>query len=237
MAKKQTITKKSEIEKEEKDFMPGAETEDQFDTVLSLLSQWMNADIVSVSIDLDGDVAFRLPKEMEKLLETQVPQGLTHKQVVSIIRNEIPALISSGLAKNKEQVLRSAIPGKLYEKIDVMVKRSEKAVNQIVDRSLEERIILRKTTPAYVVDDVQSIEGTYHVESENGKILNVPFISLQLTLAKPQSGYSLAVDPRERTIAFSRKDDIRVTLDMHKVDVKDLIEKLNKIEESCGRGE
>jgi hypothetical protein len=231
MGKKQTKNKKTKVEKQEKDFMPGAETEDQFDKVLSLLSQWMKAGIVTVNVDVDGDIAFELPREMNKLLETQVPSDLTHEKVRSIIRSEIPALVDAGLRKNPEQALRLGMPEKLHGQIDTMVKRSQKAINSLVDRALKERIMLRKTTTGYVLDDIASIQSTYHVEAEKGERINVPFISLELAFAKPRSGFVFSLSPRERVMSASRKDEIRVTLDLHKDDIKDLIQKLKKIEE------
>jgi hypothetical protein len=41
-----------------------------------------------------------------------------------------------------------------------------------------------------------------------------------------------AFNPLERTIGFTRRDDVRVTLDLHKDDIKDLIQRLQKIEEN-----
>ena len=238
MGKKQTKTKKTKVEKQEKDFMPGTETEDQFDKVLSLLSQWMKAGIVSVSVDVDGDVTFVLPREMDKLLETQVPRDLPHKKVRAIIRGEIPALIDAGLRKNPEQALRFGVPEKLHEKINTMVKRSEKAVNSLVDRPLKERIILRRTTTGYVLDDIESIQSTYHVEAEKGERIDVPFVSLELAFAKPRSGFMVSLSPRERVITAVRKDEVRVILNMHKDDLGDLIQKLSKIEkETCAKGD
>ena len=234
MGKEQTKAKKTKVEKQEKDFMPGAETEAQFDKVLSLLSQWMKAGIVSASVDVDGDVTFELPREMEKLLKTQVPRDLSHDKVRSIIRSEIPALIDAGLRRNPEQVLRLGVP----EKLHTMVKRSEKAVNSLVDGTLKERIMLRRRTTGYVLDDIESIQSTYHVEAEKGQRINVPFVSLELAFAKPRSGFVLTVNPRERVMSASRKDEITVTLALHKDDIKELIQKLQKIEEeTSSRGD
>ena len=231
MGKKQTKTKEPKGEKQEKDFVPGVETEDQFDKVLSLLSQWMKAGIVSVSVDVDGDITFGLPREMDKLLETQVPRDLTHEKVHGIIRNEIPALVDAGLRRNPEKALRLGVPEKLHGKIDTMVKRSEKAVASLVDGPLKERIMLRRTATGYVLEDIESIQSTYHVEAEKGERIDVPFVSLELALAKPRSGYMFTFSPREHAFTAVRKDDIRIILDMHKDDIKDLIQKLKKIEE------
>lgn len=231
MGKKHTKTEKPQIEKQEKDFIPGTETEEQFDKVISLLSQWIQAGIVSVDVDVDGDIKFELPREMDRLLETQVPRDLGHKKVRAIINKEIPALIDAGLRRNPEQALRLTMPEKLHGKIDTMEKRSEKAVTNLVDRSLKERIMLRRTTPGYVFEDIQSIQSTYHVKGKEGEKIDVPFISLGLTLAKPRSGYTFSMNPLERSFSVSRKEELKVTLDLHKDDLKDLIKKLSEIEE------
>jgi hypothetical protein len=237
MGKKQIKTKKAKVKEQKKDFVPGMETEEQFDKVLSLLSQWMKAGIVSVRIDVDGDVTFELPREMEKLLETQVPRDLNHEKVRAIIRSEISALIDVGLRKNPEQAIRSRVPEELHEQIDIMVSRSQKAVSSLVDGALKERIMLRRTTKDYVLDDIESIQSTYHVEAEKGQRINVPFVSLELAFAKPRSGYLFSLSPREHTFTAVRKEELRVTFDMHKDDLSDFIQKLSKIEkDACSKG-
>ncbi len=233
MGKKPTKSKKKELEKGKEEFLPGAESEEQFEKVLSLLSEWRKAGIVDFELDADGSVDFSLPSEMSELLGTQVPRGLTHKNVVGIIRREIPVLISAGLGKMPEERLRSLLPEKLHEKIDVMVKRSEKVINMLdgIDKGLKERILLRQATPCYIVDEIHSMTATYHIESDKGEKIDVPHLSLEFTFAKPRSGQMLVINPKERSISFSRKDDVKVTVDLHRDDIKDLIKKLNRIEE------
>jgi hypothetical protein len=232
MAKRQIKSKKARHQKEREDFIPGTETDEQFEKVLSLLSEWIKAGIVSINVDVEGDVHFELPREMKELLETQVPSGLTHKKVVEIIHSEIPALISVGLAKDSEHRLIHVMPEKLHEKINILIKRSEKTVNALINKNLKERILLREATTAYVVDEVRSIASTYHIESKKGEKIDVPYISVELTLARPHSEQMFAFNPLERTISFTRRDDVRVTLDLHKDDIKDLIQRLQKIEEN-----
>lgn len=231
MGKKQTKTKKHKIEKKEKDFMPGTETEEQFEKIISLLSKWIKAGIVSIDVDVDGDISFELPREMDKLLEAQVPRDLGYKKVHEIITQEITFLIDAGLRKNTEKAIMSTMPKKLHEKMDIMMKRCEKAVTNLVDRSLKERIMLRRTTPGYVIEGIRSIESTYNVEEKEGEQIKVPFISLELTFAQPRSGYVFSLNPVEQKFSASRKDEVKITLDLHKEDMKDFIEKLNSIEE------
>lgn len=230
MGKRPTKSKKEELEKGKEDFVAGTETEEQFEKVLALLSEWIKAGIVDVKVDTDGDVNFDLPSEMSKLLGTQVPRDLTHKKVVAIIRTEIPALISAGLGKEPERRLRSLLPEELRKKIDVMVKRSEASVESLVDKDLKERILLRRTTPGYVVDEVRMTLGTYYVEGEKRKT-EVPHLLLEISLARPQSSRMLVVGLDQHRMSFSRQDDMRVAIDLHKDDLKDLIKKLNKIAE------
>lgn len=231
MGKKQTKKKKQKIEKKEKDFISGTETEEQFEKIISLLSKWIKAGIVSIDVDVDGDISFELPREMDKLLEAQVPRDLGYKKVQTIINKEIKYLIDAGLRKNTEKSIRSTMPGKLHEKMDMMVKRCEKAVTNLVDRSLKERIMLRRTTPCYVINSIRSIESTYNVEGKEGEQIKVPFISLELTFAQPRSGYMFSLNPVEQEFSAYRKDEVKVKLDLHKEDMKDFIEKLNSIEE------
>jgi len=230
MGKGPKKSKKADMKEEKKDFVPGTETEEQFEKVLSLLSDWMKAGIVDFELDTDGDTQFNLPGEMSKLLGTQVPRDLTHKKVAAIIRTEIPALISAGLAKNPRQQLSDRMPEVLREKIGVLLKRVEASVEKLVDKDLKERILLRRTTPGYVIDEVRVIPGTYYVETGNKKKTEVPHLLLEISLERPQSGRMLVVGPDLRRMSFSRMDDMRVAVDLHKDDLKNLIEKLKEIE-------
>jgi len=231
MGKEQTKPKKVESNKEKKDFLPGSETEEQFESVLSLLSNWMKADIVDVDMDTDGDIRFDLPSEMRDLLGTQTPSDLVHENVIAIIRDEIPLLISASFEKKPEQRLKHLLPEKLYEKIDLMVKRSEKAVSALLNKKLKERMLLRRTTRSYIVDQIKSMKSTYHVETSKGEKFDVPHLSLEFIFVKPGSGRTLVMNPKESTIRLTPEDNVKVTVDLHQDDIRDLVKELKKIEE------
>ncbi len=230
MGKKQTKGKKTELRKVKDDFIPGAETEEQFEKVLSLLSEWIKAGIVDVKVDTDGDVIFGLPGEMGDLLGTQVPHGLKHRDVVSIIKSEIPTLIGAGISRKPKQWIERRLPEKLSDKIDVMTKRVDKATECLVNENLTKRVLLRKASPAYVVDEINWNSGTYHIESEGKEKVDIPHVSLEIKFARPRSGRMMMIRTDEHSISFARGDDISVTLDLHKDDIMDLIKKLREIE-------
>ncbi len=231
MGKKQTKEKKAELRKVKEDFIPGAETEEQFEKVLSLLSEWIKAGIVDVEVDTDGDVTFSLPGEMDELLGTQVPFGLKHKDVVSIITFEIPMLIGAGLSRKPKEWIKRRLQEQFSDKIDVMTKRGEKAAKCLVTGDSKERVLLRKASLAYVVDELNWSSGTYHVKSEGEEKIDIPHVSLEIKFARPRSGRMVMIHHDERSISFGRSDDISVTLDLHTDDIRDLIKKLKGIEE------
>jgi hypothetical protein len=233
MTKNSVKPRKPESKKEER-FLPGTETEEQFGKVLDLLLKWIEASIVDVKVDTDGDVSFDLPAEMDELLQTQVPHDLTHENVLAIIRNEVPVLVSAGLDKNPQHRLTAVMPEPLHEQMDTMLKRSEKAVGALLNKNLKERMLLRRTITGYTIDKIRSVESTYHVESQKGDKVDVPCLSLEFTFAKAGSGYLLTFSLKGPGygVSFSRKDDMRVTVEVHKDDLKDLINKLKKIQET-----
>lgn len=227
MGKEQTKSKKSNAND---DFVAGAESDKQFKKVLSLLCEWMKAGIVDVKVDVDGDVDFGLPDEMDELLGTQLPPGYAHDEVSAIIRSEIPALISGGLEKKPEQYLKFRLPEKFHERIDVMVQRSREAIKKLVNKNLKERILLRRAATAYLIEDIQLTKCTYHLELEKGEKVDVPHATLGFTFAKAGSGQVVVMDMHARSASFRRKDTVEVSVDLHKDDVKDLIKKLKEIE-------
>jgi len=231
MGKRPTKTKKSEPRERKTDFVPGAETDEQFEQALLLLSEWLKAQIVDVSVDTDGDIYFNLPREMDELLETQMPADLASEHVVAIIQYEIPALVEAGLAREPAEWLKRRVPEELSDKVDSMAKRAKKVVDIIISENLKERILLRRSTPAYVVERLEWNAGTYHVRSEDQEKIDVPFVSLEINFTRPRSAPVVAINPIERRIGFKRDDDISVNLQLHRDDIIDLARQLEEIAE------
>ena len=230
MGKEHKTIKNHGTDKEETGFLPGQETEQQFSAVLSRLSEWMKAGVVDVEVDGEGDLRFELPSEMAALLGTEVPAGLTSEEVRGIVQKEMPALLSSRLKADPKEWLETVLPKRLHGKIDTMVERSKEAFSLLVDKSLKERLLLRKATPAYVTPQIrQVVMTTYHVESPEGGKVDVPVACLEFRFTKPRSGYAFEINLTEPRVVTSRKDDIKVAADLHKDDIDDLIKKLKKI--------
>ena len=230
MGKEHKIKKNDGTDKEEDGFLPGQETEEQFNAVLSLLSEWIKANVVDLEIDADGDVLFELPSEMGALLGTEVPAGLTGEEVRGIVQKEMPALVSARLKSDPRSWLESVLPEQLHGKMDAMVERSKKVFSSLVDKSLKERLLLRKATPTYVAPSIRRlVSTTYHVESGEGEKVDVPVACLEFKFAKPRSMYAFEFDMLERRPGISHKDDVKVTVDLHKDDIDDIIKKLKKI--------
>lgn len=218
--------------KKKDEFIPGQESEDQFTKILSLLTSWIKAGIVDIEIDSDGDVDFNCPSEMRDLLKTQIPDGLEHDNVVSIIESEITALIMAGISENVKKWLTRRVPDEISddsEKIDLMVKRAENAVKALLSKNMKERLLLRKASPSYVVESLRWNSSTYHLDTEKKEKTDVPYISLEITFTKPRSGRVLMVLPSERSVSMKRTDDLKINLELHQDDIKDLIKKFNKI--------
>lgn len=223
------------MEDKESKFIPGKETEEQFEQVLNLLSEWIKAGLVEIGVDTDGGVGFTLPDEMEELLETQIPEELTRRNVEAIIASEIPAIIAAGLSKNRKNVIRRRMPDELEENIDVLLERSKKAVDKLISKEIKERVLLRKTTNSYVIDNIRWKKGTYHIEeNEEGEKIDLPYVSMEMNLSRPHSSYTITINPIQGTGGIKRNDDITVTLDLHIDDIKNTIKKLNDIVNKLG---
>ena len=229
MGKRPAKSKKSEPKERKTDFVPGAETDEQFEQALLLLSEWLKAQIVDVGVDTDGDISFDLPREMDQLLETQMPADLTSEHVVAIIKHEIPALVEAGLAREPAEWLKRRVPEELSDKVESMAKRAKRVVDIIISESLKERMLLRRNTPAYVVERLEWNAGTYHVRSEGQEKTDVPFVSLEINFTRPRSAPVLAIGPVDRGVGFKRDDDISVNLELHRDDIGDLIRELEEI--------
>jgi hypothetical protein len=215
------------------EFVPGTESEEDFEKVLSLLSKWVKGGIVEIDLDPDGDVEFVLPREMRDLFEKEMPRGLKEAQVAKIIRTEIPALVSAGFSKDARNYLRFRLPSNLHGRLDDMAERAQKAVRVLIDRTLKERMLLRRTTLGYVIGSVQSLSGSYESLGGKDEKLNIPFVTLEFSFVRPRAGVTLAMDPSEGVTIVGRKDEINVRVDLHREDVKTLVKDLTKLSEKA----
>lgn len=212
-----------------KEFIPGQESKEQFDKVVSLLLGWIKAGIVIVGVDSDGDIDFDLPEEMNELLKKEMPPELTKEQIIGIIRVEIRILLSSALSGNPKYALKNQLPEKLSENIDDMLARANNLVERLVDKNLKERILLRKTSSAYIVKNVNWNLSTYHIKQDKNKKTDVPYVSLKIDFTKPSSGRIATLYLDDQTMSISKGDDIGVVLELHRDDIKDLRKKIDEI--------
>jgi hypothetical protein len=210
------------------EFVPSAESDEDFEKVLTLLSGWVKAGVVNADLDSDGDVMFKLPEEMRDLFGGETPSGLTKQQVLRIIRVEIPVLVGAGLAENPKRYLARRVPEDLHERLDVLVERSHKAVDSLVSKELKERILLRRITLSYVIKEIQAVSGTYQSLSTGGGRTNVPFTTVEFSFVRPRSPRTavLTAEAEEMVFAVGQKDEMHVCVDLHREDIKALVKDL-----------
>lgn len=219
----------SEKDKKEK-FLPGTEREEEFDRVLSVLSEWVESKQVDIDVDLDGDIDISLPREPERLLSSTPIKDLPVENVVGIVEYEVPALLTAGLCDdvNVKEWLAKSLPEKLLENIDAMSGRSKKAMRALGSEELKQRLLLRKGTSGYAIQDILCKQKTYHHRGKDDKKVSIPHVTLEITFAKPRSRMMFGIDPLHRTAVTRRSEEVTVELDLHKRDFEKLIERLQK---------
>jgi len=215
---------------EEKEFLPGEESNGDFERVLALLAGWVKAGIVNIDVSPDGSVTFELPEEMRDLFGGEIPKGLTEQQVIEIIQVEIPLVTAAGFAKRPIDFFRYRVPESLREKVPDLVKRSEKAIASLVSRELKQRILLRRTTLGYVMKEVRAVSGSYEARSTTDEDSNLPFTAVEFVFVRPHAGSTIVlVDPGEGAVSLGPKDEMQVRVDFHVEDIKALIRELTEI--------
>lgn len=237
MDKRQTKSKKPELKQEEKVFVAGAETEEQFEKVLKLLKKWVSAGIVDVRVDEDGDVGFDLPEEVTTLSERERPRGLTDKHVRDIVEDEMPLLISSGLAPSPQRKIKRHMPDQLIKTrsaMDMMVGRAKKAVANLVVGSIREKVLLKRESFGYVIDTLRGHASTKKLEANDGEEVEVPCVSLQINFVKAGAKRTLVLDPKTGGFGLERNDNVSVNLELHKEELKDFISGLQKLLKRIG---
>jgi len=222
----------AEKEKKKEKFLPGTENEEQFNKVLSALSEWVKSGIVDIDIDLDGDIDINLPDDSGELLESQLVKDLPKENVVGIIEYEIPALLSAGLSDDSKKWLIKTLPDKILKNIDSMIERSKKVFKTLGSEELKHRSLLRKITSGYVVQSISCKHSTYHHLEKDKERIDVPHVTLEITFSKPHSRMMIGFDPERHTMVGRRSEEIIVTLDLHKIDLEKLVKRLKAILEN-----
>jgi hypothetical protein len=222
----------AEKEKKKEKFLPGTESEDQFDKVLSALSELINTSKVDIDLDLDGDIDISLHDKTESLLSSSLSKDLPAEDAVGIIEYEIPALLSASLSDNAKEWLIRSLPDKIIENMDSMIGRSKKVFKELGSEELKKRLLLRKGTNAYVVQDISCKQRTYHYRGKNKERINIPHVTLEIRFAKPRSRLMIGLDPEHRTVISRRSEEVTVELDLHKNDLEKLINDLSTILEA-----
>lgn len=213
------------------DFIPGTESDEDFEKILSLLSGWINAGVARADIDSDGDVVFELPGEMRELFGAEIPSGLTKQHVLRIIRTEMPSLIGASLAEKPRQYLKSHVPEYLYEKLDDLTERGRKAATALVSKELKERILLRRTTLSYVIKEIQAVRGSYESPTSGVEKAKLPFTTVEFTFVRPRSPKTMIFTPGPEGVAFAigQKDEVQIRVDLHRDDIKSLVKDLTNL--------
>lgn len=219
------------VEKKES-FIPGTETDEQFDKVLSALSKWVATSKVDIDVDIEGDIEINLPDEPENFLNSLSIEDLPAEDAVGIIEYEIPALLSAGMSDNPKEWIARSLPDKILENIDTMTERSKKVVRILGSDELKQRSLLRKNTNAYVVQDISCKHRTYHYRGKNEVRINIPHVTLEITFSKPRSRMMVSIDPGRRAMVARRSEEAIVELDLHKRDLEKLVNKLKTLLET-----
>lgn len=216
-----------EVRKEK--FLPGTESEEQFDRILSALSEWIDSRVVDIEVDLDGDIDINLPRESDKFLSSSKLKDLPTENVVGIVEYEIPGLLTGSLSDNVREWIVRSFPDKLLKNIEVMVERSKKVFRALGSEDLKQRSLLRKNTSAYVIEGISCRHGTYHHKRKNKEKIDVEYMTLEFTFTKPRSKMIFALDPDRRAMIGTRSEEVMISIDLHKKELEELIERLKKI--------
>jgi hypothetical protein len=213
-------------------FTPGLETDEQFNALLDVLARWIKSGAVAVDIDSDGDVEFTLPDELNELMTTQVPEGLTYEQVRGIVKTEIATLLDASLAKNPARYLERSVPDKVLDKNPNLVRRIDRASETLLTPVLADRALLRKATTGFALDEVSWKRVTYHIDGPTAERHDVPCVSMQLSFVKPGAAPILSVKGSGKSFSITPGERLSVVLELHKDDLVQLIGRLQEIQGS-----
>jgi len=229
-------TKKSSARKH-KVPTPGKEPRKVFMAALTLLKELLDSKGLRVSLDGTGEIELIINGEnLEAIPKDKFKDGLTREHFLTLIPTEFESLVKVATYPDPTRGLQNEIPSKILNEVgkEEFLWRFQQVKKELVPSNLEERVMLRRTSQGFVLQNVTWQVITKKHDQTRGKLSDIPCGCLSITYGSPQTSLS-RVRFRTKSVSLELptvREPNQLTLELHQADIEELIESLTDLRDN-----
>ena len=225
--------KKSEVP------VPGEESRQTFLAALDLTVKAVKDGLITVTLDSDGDLEFEFDRStISALLSGQTVEHLPSNQLANLLMTELPSLLRSSVYPDPMTGLRKELPSVPLRsrEAEFLWRLSQLAEKNLLSREMKERFLLHKISKGPVFGDFTWDVGLKTYDEECGALPSIPVARLCFAYALPRTGMSrLKIKAGPLSLDLPVINEPRqLAFELHRTEVKSLIDGLNKVLEKLG---
>lgn len=229
-----------ETTKNDEDLSPARESRELFSKVLTLAKELLEAKILTLHVDADGDA--NLVVDLQGLEETpdeKFRPQLSRKFFVTLMRTEFSSLVNAATQEEAEIGIRAEFPREVVKDVGLeeLEWRLTQAKEELIPPDLQERVKLRRTASAAVLDEMTWQIGLKKHDEVEGDLEGIPFATLSIRYCDPQSAKeSLILKSEEVSFGITLRSSPRqLALELHEADVAELVDKLTVMRDNLAK--
>jgi hypothetical protein len=213
----------------------GEESREIFGAALDLTSHLLERDLVFAHLDANGDLRFTADSEaISKLSSDEFSSGLTSTHFMTLLETELGSLLRASLYHEPDTGLQEEVPARVLKKVgkDEFKWRLAQFIKRgVLPDKTKQVALLRKTTKGFVLGEIKWDIAIRTYDEEYGELPRIPVVRLLLKYTSPQtelSGFRVKSDNMsfELPVLVEPK---RLDLELHKTEVKAVIECLQEV--------
>jgi hypothetical protein len=213
---------------------PGKEPRKVFSVALALLKGLLDSKDLRVSVHGTDEVEFVINGEkLEAIPKDKFKDGLTREHFLTLIPTEFESLVKVATYSDPTRGLQNEIPSKILNEVgkEEFLWRFQQVKKELVPPNLEERVMLRRTSQGFVLQNVTWQVITKKHDQTRGKLSDIPCGCLSITYGSPQTNLvSIRFGTKDRSVELPAiREPKQLMLELHQADVDELIENLKDL--------
>ena len=228
---KKVKTKKKEV------FFPGTESREVFLAALTLAKELVASGGITVQVDRDGDARLFIDgRVLKELPDNKFSHGLTRDLFKTLIGTELSAFIRATIYSEPREGIKREFPEKVLTKLGrpEMDWRLKKIKETLVPYNLKERVTLRQTSKASVLDGITWELAIKKQDEIKGVLDEIPYATLCISYASPLiSGPALRIRSEEGSLEIPMVSEPKqLNLELHQADIEEMIKILSLVRDN-----
>jgi len=217
-----------------RELVPGTESREVFSSVLGLAKDLLESGVIKLTLDREGRACF-LPDldALSAIPEARFVPPLTRRTLTLVLYTELASLVQTCAYGDPLVGLRREIPKKLLNElgVDEFGWRLEEVRKRLTPRGFAERLVLRRTSKGLFIDHLNWEVLVKQHDGAEGSLGGIPLANVSIEYSSPEPANQGIVVPTEESpealvVLAGRREPLRVTFQMHELDIEELIDAL-----------